>query len=399
MSVVKPTPIKVFPKQLLTTSMVKDSLQNVKNHLHKFNEYIKQRIVLNAVNWGNWGMDHIKGAYEEEVIPFVKNLRESFKLFEMGLYKTIEKKQLLINNDRLLEENILCDVMCIFFLSLHRVDNCESCKSLEIEILNQQESNKSFNELSKRLQKVEEYFISLELSLQHTKEKIICDESWKIHDVSLITEINKKYFEINDLKAKLQDKSIVVNELKQLLAKLKEKSQVTPYETTNLDSWFQKLDDEIVSLAFKVSSLVKEREHLKVVYKNIYDSIKQTRAQNKLKTDPLQQKLNNQISENAKLRVQLQAKFSEPQENQNGTNINTKFAKPPTSRNKLYFVTPFPKTQFIPKVVEKNNLSKSVTSHLHTNKVFENCTKVLALGLFRIKSEPINAYFKNKLEL
>ncbi|GJY05107.1 hypothetical protein Tco_0371047 [Tanacetum coccineum] len=37
------------------------------------------------------GMKHIKDAYEAEVIPFVKNLRESFKLFEMGLYK--EKKE------------------------------------------------------------------------------------------------------------------------------------------------------------------------------------------------------------------------------------------------------------------------------------------------------------------
>nr|GEW29189.1 retrovirus-related Pol polyprotein from transposon TNT 1-94 [Tanacetum cinerariifolium] len=75
---------------------------------------------------------HIKGAFKEDVIPFFKNLRESFKHFEMGLYKEvnemkaifkqmedkvdqcsvekkyfeIEKKQLLINNDQLLEDNI-----------------------------------------------------------------------------------------------------------------------------------------------------------------------------------------------------------------------------------------------------------------------------------------------------
>ncbi|GJY71398.1 putative reverse transcriptase domain-containing protein [Tanacetum coccineum] len=215
-------------------------------------------------------------------------------------YFEIEKKQLLINNDRLFEENILCDVMGIFFCSLHRVDNYESCKSLEIELLNQQESNKSFNELSKCFAKLKEYCISLKLSLQHNKEKMICDESWKIDDASLITEINNKSFEINDLKAQLQDKPIVVNELKQLLAKWKGKIQVTQCETTNLDSKFPKLDDENVSLAFKVSFLVKEIEHLKIVFKNLYDSIKQKRAQNKLKTESLQQKLNNQTSENAK---------------------------------------------------------------------------------------------------
>ncbi|GKE85257.1 hypothetical protein Tco_1558999, partial [Tanacetum coccineum] len=50
---------------------------------------------------------------------------------------------------------------------------------------------------------------------------------------------------------------------------------------------------------------------------------------------------------------------------------------------------------FIPKVVEKNDLSKTVTSHLNTNKIIEKCTKVLAPCLLEIESEPINAYFKN----
>ncbi|GJW99305.1 retrovirus-related pol polyprotein from transposon TNT 1-94 [Tanacetum coccineum] len=138
-SVEKPTPPNVFPKKLSTTSIVKDSLQKAKNHLDKFDDHIKAKTVVTATNWGNWGMKHIKDAYEAEVIPFVTNLRESFKLFEMGLdkeinemkaifkqmknevdqcsvqkkYFEIEKKQLLINNDRVLEENISCDVMLL----------------------------------------------------------------------------------------------------------------------------------------------------------------------------------------------------------------------------------------------------------------------------------------------
>nr|GFB43001.1 hypothetical protein [Tanacetum cinerariifolium] len=61
---------------------------------------------------------------------------------------------------------------------------------------------------------------------------------------------------------------------------------------------------------------------------------------------------------------------------------------------KLYSVTPFPKSKVIPEVVKKNDLSKSVTSHLTTNKIIEKCTKVLAPGLLKIETEPINAYFK-----
>nr|GEU75758.1 hypothetical protein [Tanacetum cinerariifolium] len=81
--------------------------------------------------------------------------------------------------------------------------------------------------------------------------------------------------------------------------------------------------------------------------------------------------------------------------NHNGTSVNTKLSKPSSSGTKLYSVTPLPKSNVIPKVVEKNDLSKSVNSHLTTKKTIEKCTKVLAPGLLKIDSEPINAYFKN----
>ncbi|GJS09804.1 hypothetical protein Tco_0366600 [Tanacetum coccineum] len=81
--------------------------------------------------------------------------------------------------------------------------------------------------------------------------------------------------------------------------------------------------------------------------------------------------------------------------NHNGTSVNTKLSKPSTSGTKLYSDTPFPKSKVIPKVVEKNDLSKSVTSHLTTNKIIEKCTKVLAPGLLKIETKPINKYFKN----
>ncbi|GJX21429.1 hypothetical protein Tco_0224106 [Tanacetum coccineum] len=280
----------------------------------------------------------------------------------------IEKKQLLINNDRLVEENISCDIMCTYLRSLNEVDNCGKCKSLDIVLLDLQESNKSLCELKKRFANLEEYNISLDLAFQHQKEQMILQ---------------------------LQDKPLVINELKHRLAQLHEKSHVTQCESPNLDSRIQKIEDENVSLAFQVSSLVKEREHLKLVYKNLYDSIKQTRAKTKLQTDSLQQKLNDQISKNNKLRARLKEKFSESQKNKKGTSVNTKFAKPPTSGTNLYSVTPLPESKFAPKVVEKNDSTKTVTSHLTTNKINEKCTKVLALGFLKIESKPINAYFKH----
>ncbi|GKC28075.1 hypothetical protein Tco_1035369 [Tanacetum coccineum] len=155
---------------------------------------------------------------------------------------------------------------------------------------------------------------------------------------SLVKTINNQSVEINDLKVQLQDKLHVINELKHLLA---QKSQKTQCESPVFDSRIQNIEDENVSLAF-----------------------------------------------------QLKGKFSESQTNHNDTSVKTKLSKPSTSGTKLYSVTLFPKSKVIPKV-EKNDLSKLVTSHLTTKKIIEECTQVLTPSLLKIESEPINAYFKN----
>ncbi|GJS45432.1 hypothetical protein Tco_0595553 [Tanacetum coccineum] len=139
----------------------------------------------------------------------------------------------------------------------------------------------------------------------------------------LVQAISNQYFEINDLKVQLHYKLHIINELKQQLAQC---------ESPAFDYRIPKIEDENVSLAFHVSSLVKEREHIK-------------------------------------------------------------FLK--TTRTKLYSVTSLPKSKVIPKVLEKNELSKSINSHLTTYKIIEKCTKVLAPGLLKIKSEPIKAYLKS----
>ncbi|GKF31984.1 hypothetical protein Tco_0101782, partial [Tanacetum coccineum] len=149
----------------------------------------------------------------------------------------------------------------------------------------------------------------------------------------------------------------------------------------------QKLEDENVSLEFQVLNYAKENAHLKTTYKNLFDSINVTRAQTKIITDSLQDKLNDTIYENAKLRAQLFDKVSEQKDTTKGTSANTKFANQSTSGTKLYSVTPLPKTQVIPKVFETIDLSKPFTSNsvptTNESKVVKN-DKVITLGMFRI---------------
>ncbi|GJZ20221.1 hypothetical protein Tco_0556811 [Tanacetum coccineum] len=112
-----------------------------------------------------------------------------------------------------------------------------------------------------------------------------------------------------------------------------------------------------------------------------------TWAQTKIITDSLQDKLNDTIYENAKLRAQLFDKGSEQKDTTKGTSAHTKFANQSTSRTKLYSMTPLLKIQFLPKVVETIYLSKPVTSNsvptTEESKVMKN-DKVITLGMFRI---------------
>ncbi|GKE02979.1 hypothetical protein Tco_1390962 [Tanacetum coccineum] len=50
---------------------------------------IKVRTKVTGQNEGIWGFEHIRGAFEKDVIPFVKSLRDSFTDFELD--KRLEK--------------------------------------------------------------------------------------------------------------------------------------------------------------------------------------------------------------------------------------------------------------------------------------------------------------------
>ncbi|GJU91976.1 hypothetical protein Tco_1304399 [Tanacetum coccineum] len=127
----------------------------------KFDECIKRTTTLSPHQIGSCEQSDIKGAFKKDVIPFSENLKETFKLFEKGYLAEvkemkdifeqmkdevdqcsvakkcfeIEKKKILINKNRLLEENIASDIMCTYLRSLNEVDNCGKCKSLDIVIL------------------------------------------------------------------------------------------------------------------------------------------------------------------------------------------------------------------------------------------------------------------------
>ncbi|GKD52724.1 hypothetical protein Tco_1281700 [Tanacetum coccineum] len=91
----------------------------------------------------------------------------------------IQKKQFLIENDRLLDQIISQDIVNIVvnsFIamndSVNYVDNCNKCLELEAKLIKQHNmvEKDEYNRLSKSFSKLEQHCISLELAMQLNKE-------------------------------------------------------------------------------------------------------------------------------------------------------------------------------------------------------------------------------------
>ncbi|GJV56085.1 retrovirus-related pol polyprotein from transposon TNT 1-94 [Tanacetum coccineum] len=149
-----------------------------------------------------------------------------------------QKTQFLNEIDRLSREYYYADHMNAIlgvYTDLDEVTNLqcdyletwEKCEHLEKELSNSKTMSKSFEALQK-------HAINLELDLQHCKEKIKNDKSFKENQSNVFLKEREQYVEIQDLKAQLQDKGIAINELKKLIEKMKGKSVETKFEKSSV---------------------------------------------------------------------------------------------------------------------------------------------------------------------
>ncbi|GKC51565.1 hypothetical protein Tco_1074310, partial [Tanacetum coccineum] len=145
----------------------------------------------------------------------------------------------------------------------------------------------------------------------------------------------REFFEINKLKAQLQDKNSTINNLKKQIKNVHEKSNeakvkhdIDVMETINIE-----LGSSVAKLLVENEKLNKENEHLKQSYKELYDSIKKKRIQTKDHNDSLIAQVNSKTVENADLKAQIQEQVFANVALKNelrklkGNSENTKFAK------------------------------------------------------------------------
>ncbi|GJW50534.1 retrovirus-related pol polyprotein from transposon TNT 1-94 [Tanacetum coccineum] len=182
-------------KELPKVRMVNTSLKKIKHHLVSFDVVVKERTTPTAITEGSWGFEHTKACFRDEIIPFIKALKDLFNTFDQYLIdelsevlnvfhqvkqaveqhrlelKTFEVKmnQVLNENERLLEQVISKDIVNTIVNSSMdiapvNVHECNKCLKLKTGLLNKKDFVKKeiYDTLFKSFTTLEKHCISLE---------------------------------------------------------------------------------------------------------------------------------------------------------------------------------------------------------------------------------------------
>nr|GEX21874.1 hypothetical protein [Tanacetum cinerariifolium] len=87
------TTIVEVSKELPKVSMVNSCLKKLKFHLASFDMVVKERTTAIAITEGTWRFEHTKACFHEDIIPFVKALKELFTLFDQCLIDEVTEVQ------------------------------------------------------------------------------------------------------------------------------------------------------------------------------------------------------------------------------------------------------------------------------------------------------------------
>nr|GEY16133.1 hypothetical protein [Tanacetum cinerariifolium] len=80
-------------KELLKVSVVNSCLKKLKFHLTSFDMVVKERTTATAITEGTWGFEHTKACFCDDIIPFVKALKELFTSFDQCLIYEVTEVQ------------------------------------------------------------------------------------------------------------------------------------------------------------------------------------------------------------------------------------------------------------------------------------------------------------------
>nr|GEV83475.1 hypothetical protein [Tanacetum cinerariifolium] len=264
------TTIVEVPKELPKVSMVNSCLKKLKSHLASFDMVDKERTTATVIMEGTWGFEHNKACFCDDIIPFVKALKELFTSFDQCLIDEVTEVQNIFKQIELAVEQ-------------HR-----------------EEKNKFQNRMENVLQE-NDRLLTQALSVEIVNVVVYDNKNTLSSSESAPTFA--EFVKINELKAQAQAKDTVILQLKEKLRSLK--GDVTE---RNVKREVEEIKTLNIELDHKVTKLVVEIEHLKQTYKQLYDSIKSLRVRSKEQCDDLINKVNLKSAEVSDLNASLQEK-------------------------------------------------------------------------------------------
>nr|GEV65509.1 hypothetical protein [Tanacetum cinerariifolium] len=212
-----------------------------------FDVVVKERTTATTIIEGTWGFEHIKACFRDEVIPFVKALKDLFNSFDQFLIDELSEVQNVVNQ---MEQAV----------QQHRVETNGFQDKMK-DVLKENERLLK-QAISKDIVNI--VVTNVNNSYEHVNE---CERNNSFSQQSVPSF--DQLFEINELKAQSQEKDTVIMKLKERIKSLsgnmkeeKIKQELEEIETINIE------------LDHRVTKLVTENEHLKQTYKKLYDSIK-----------------------------------------------------------------------------------------------------------------------------
>nr|GEY19071.1 hypothetical protein [Tanacetum cinerariifolium] len=87
------TTIVEVPKELPKVSLVNSILKKLKFHLASFDMVVKERTTATAIMEGTWGFEHTKACFRDDIIPFVKALKDLFNSLDQFLIDELSEVQ------------------------------------------------------------------------------------------------------------------------------------------------------------------------------------------------------------------------------------------------------------------------------------------------------------------
>nr|GEZ21897.1 hypothetical protein [Tanacetum cinerariifolium] len=248
-------------KELPKVSMVNSSLKKLKFHLASFDMVVKERTTTTAITESRWGFEHTKACFRDEIIPFVKALKELFNSFDQFFIDELTEVQNVFNQMEQAKNNLISQQSAPTFNQLFEINDLKAqSQEKDTVIVKLKERLKSLkgnvkeDKIKKELEEIETINIELDHRVtklvaenEHLKQtykqlydsiKSSCVRSKEQCD-DLIKQVNIKSAENSDLNASLQEKILVIAALKETLNRLKGKAVVN--EAVSLHSIDPKL--------------------------------------------------------------------------------------------------------------------------------------------------------------